>query len=58
MGHEIAHAVAKHSIERASRALVLNVGTAALDIFFWRGYFKYTKNNWSRCGWNVKNFWN
>ena len=33
LGHEIAHAVAKHSIERASRALVLNVGTAALDIF-------------------------
>ena len=33
MGHEIAHAVAKHSIERASRALVLNLGTAALDIF-------------------------
>ena len=33
MGHEIAHAVAKHSIERASRALVLNVGTAAVDIF-------------------------
>ena len=33
MGHEIAHAVAKHSIERASRALVLNVSTTALDIF-------------------------
>ena len=33
MGHEIAHAVAKHSIERASRALILNVGTAAVDIF-------------------------
>jgi len=33
MGHEIAHAVAKHSVERASRALVLNVGTAAVDIF-------------------------
>ena len=33
MGHEIAHAVAKHSIERASRALILNVSTAALDIF-------------------------
>ena len=32
MGHEIAHAVAKHSIERASRALVLNLSTAALDI--------------------------
>tara|TARA_Y100000590_G_scaffold272172_1_gene305587 strand:- start:5462 stop:6241 length:780 start_codon:yes stop_codon:yes gene_type:complete len=33
MGHEIAHAVAKHSIERASRSLVLNVGTTAIDIF-------------------------
>jgi predicted Zn-dependent protease len=33
MGHEIAHAVAKHSIERASRALVFNVGTAIADIF-------------------------
>ncbi len=33
MGHEIAHAVAKHSIERASRAVVLNIGTTALDIF-------------------------
>ena len=33
MGHEIAHAVAKHSIERASRSLILNVGTAAVDIF-------------------------
>ena len=33
MGHEIAHAVAKHSVERASRALILNIGTAALDIF-------------------------
>ena len=33
LGHEIAHAVAKHSVERASRALVLNIGTAALDIF-------------------------
>ena len=32
MGHEIAHAVAKHSVERASRALILNVGTAAVDI--------------------------
>jgi len=32
MGHEIAHAVAKHSIERASRSLVLNIGTTAADI--------------------------
>nr|MBC8295546.1 M48 family metallopeptidase [Pelagibacterales bacterium] len=33
LGHEIAHDVAKHSFERASRVLVLNIGTAALDIF-------------------------
>ena len=33
MGHEIAHAVAKHSIERASRSLLLNVSTTAVDIF-------------------------
>jgi len=32
MGHEIAHAVAKHSVERASRALVLNLGTQIADI--------------------------
>ena len=33
MGHEIAHAVAKHSVERASRSLILNLGTTAADIF-------------------------
>ena len=33
MGHEIAHAVAKHSIERASRSLLFNIGTTAADIF-------------------------
>ena len=33
MGHEIAHAVAKHSVERASRSLLLNIGTTAVDIF-------------------------
>ena len=32
MGHEIAHAVAKHSVERASRGVVLNVGTNVIDI--------------------------
>ena len=32
MGHEIAHAVAKHSVERASRGVVLNTGTQILDI--------------------------
>ena len=31
MGHEIAHAVAKHSVERASRGAVLNVGTQVID---------------------------
>ena len=33
MGHEIAHAVARHSIERASQAMTLNIGTAVADIF-------------------------
>ena len=33
MGHEIAHAVAKHSVERASRNTVLNVSTQLIDIF-------------------------
>jgi len=32
MGHEIAHAVAKHSIERASRGAVINVATQITDI--------------------------
>ena len=33
MGHEIAHAVAKHSVERASRGAILNTSTQLLDIF-------------------------
>ncbi len=32
MGHEIAHAVAKHSVERASRSLLLNTSTQLIDI--------------------------
>jgi len=32
MGHEIAHAVAKHSVERASRSMVFNIGTQIADI--------------------------
>ena len=33
MGHEVAHAVAKHSVERASRSVVLQTSTQLLDIF-------------------------
>ena len=33
MGHEIAHAVAKHSVERASRSVLLQTGTSLIDIF-------------------------
>ncbi len=32
MGHEIAHAVAKHSVERASRNVILNTSTQLIDI--------------------------
>ena len=32
MGHEIAHAVAKHSVERASRGVILNTSTQLIDI--------------------------
>ena len=32
MGHEIAHAVAKHSVERASRGVLLSTGTSLIDI--------------------------
>ena len=32
MGHEVAHAVAKHSVERASRGVLLNTGTRIIDI--------------------------
>ena len=32
MGHEIAHAVAKHSVERASRATLINTSTQIIDI--------------------------
>ena len=32
MGHEIAHAVAKHSVERASRGVLLQTSTSIIDI--------------------------
>ena len=43
MGHEIAHAVAKHSVERASAGMALNVGTAVADIFL-GGAISRTRN--------------
>ena len=43
MGHEIAHAVARHSVERASQAMTLNLGSAVADIFL-GGAISRTRN--------------
>ena len=43
MGHEIAHAVAKHSVERASQTMTLNLGTAVADVFL-GGAISRTRN--------------
>jgi predicted Zn-dependent protease len=43
MGHEIAHAVAKHSVERASQALTINLGTQIADVFL-GGAIQRTRN--------------
>jgi len=43
MGHEIAHAVARHSLERMSHAMTLNLGTTVADIFL-GGAINRTRN--------------
>ena len=43
MGHEIAHAVARHSIERASQAMTINLSTTVADIFL-GGAINRTRN--------------
>ena len=43
MGHEIAHAVAKHSVERASQAMTINLGTTIADVFL-GGAINRTRN--------------
>ena len=43
MGHEIAHAVARHSLERASQAMTINLGTSVADIFL-GGAINRTRN--------------
>ena len=47
MGHEIAHAVAKHSVERMSHALTINLGTQVADIFL-GGAINRTRNTVGR----------
>ena len=47
MGHEIAHAVAKHSVERASQALTVNIGSQVADIFL-GGAINRTRNTIGR----------
>ena len=43
MGHEIAHAVAKHSVERASQTMTINLGTTIADVFL-GGAINRTRN--------------
>ena len=43
MGHEIAHAVAKHTVERQSQAITLGVGTQIADVFL-GGAINRTRN--------------
>ena len=43
MGHEIAHAVARHSVERMSHAMTINIGTAVADVFL-GGAINRTRN--------------
>jgi len=43
MGHEIAHAVAKHSIERQSAAVTINISTQIADVFL-GGAINRTRN--------------
>ena len=43
MGHEIAHAVARHSVERMSHAMTINLGTQVADIFL-GGAINRTRN--------------
>jgi len=43
MGHEVAHAVAKHSIERQSHAMTINLGSQIADIFL-GGQVSRTRN--------------
>ncbi len=48
MGHEIAHAVAKHSVERMSQAMAVNLGTQVADIFL-GGTINRTRNTVGRA---------
>tara|TARA_B100000586_G_scaffold250215_1_gene208608 strand:+ start:1652 stop:2500 length:849 start_codon:yes stop_codon:yes gene_type:complete len=48
MGHEIAHAVAKHSVERMSAAMAVNVGVTITDIFT-GGKISQTRNTIGRA---------
>ena len=43
MGHEIAHAVARHSVERMSHAMTINLGSTVADIFL-GGAINRTRN--------------
>ena len=53
MGHEIAHAVAKHSIERASQAMTINIGTQVADIFLGGAINRSTNPHGRKTGMDI-----
>ena len=59
MGHEIAHAVAKHSVERASQAITINLGTVVGDILIGRSRTRTHRLHWYGyiSDWNNEPIW-